>query len=97
MKKLITLLTLFIISVVPLFAQTESFDALKADYPQLMKKFGKELEGQRADYIFAIDVSGTMSKYKDTVVCSLLLLAVFWASVYCMYKGLNDPFMYFRF
>jgi alginate O-acetyltransferase complex protein AlgI len=36
-------------------------------------------------------------KYKDTVVCSLLLLAVFWASVYCMYKGLNDPFMYFRF
>lgn len=71
MKKLITLLTLFIISVVPLFAQTESFDALKADYPQLMKKFGKELEGQRADYIFAIDVSGTMSKYKDTVVPAL--------------------------
>ena len=36
-------------------------------------------------------------KYKDTVVCSLLLLAVFWSAVYCMYKGLNDPFMYFRF
>lgn len=36
-----------------------------------MKKFGKELEGQRADYIFAIDVSGTMNKYKDTVVPAL--------------------------
>ena len=36
-------------------------------------------------------------KYKDTIVCSILLLAVFWAAVYCMYKGLNDPFMYFRF
>ena len=71
MKKLITLLTLLTIIVAPLFAQTESLDALKADYPQLMKKFGKELEGQRADYIFAIDVSGTMGKYKDTVVPAL--------------------------
>ena len=71
MKKLITLLTLLTIIVAPAIAQTESFDALKADYPQLMKKFGKELEGQRADYIFAIDVSGTMNKYKDTVVPAL--------------------------
>ena len=36
-------------------------------------------------------------KYKDTIVCNILLLVVFWASVYCMYRGLNDPFMYFRF
>ena len=36
-------------------------------------------------------------KYKETIVCRILLLAVFWAAVYCMYKGLNDPFMYFRF
>ncbi len=36
-------------------------------------------------------------KMKNTVICSLALLAVFWGSVYCMYKGLNDPFMYFRF
>ena len=71
MKKLITLLTLLTIIVVPAYAQPESFDALKADYPQLMKKFGKELEGQRADYIFAIDVSGTMNKYKETVVPAL--------------------------
>ena len=36
-------------------------------------------------------------KLKNTVIVSLALLAVFWGSVYCMYKGLNDPFLYFRF
>lgn len=71
MKRLITLITTLIVAAVPLFAQAESFDALKADYPKLMKKFGDELNGQKADYIFAIDVSGTMSKYKDTVVPAL--------------------------
>lgn len=54
-----------------LSGQVESFDALKADYPKLMKKFGDELNGQKADYIFAIDVSGTMNKYKEIVVPAL--------------------------
>ncbi len=71
MKRILLLIALFIGISVAVSAQTESFDALKADYPQLMKKFGKELEGQLADYIFAIDVSGTMNKYKDTVVPAL--------------------------
>lgn len=26
-----------------------------------------------------------------------ILLAIFWSSVYCLYRGLNDPFLYFRF
>lgn len=71
MKKKLTILLTLLICFVPVFSQSESLDALKADYPQLMKKFGKELEGQRADYIFAIDVSGTMNKYKETVVPAL--------------------------
>lgn len=37
------------------------------------------------------------SRFKKNVVCVIFLLAVFWGSVYCMYKGMNDPFMYFRF
>ncbi|MDE6093135.1 MAG: MBOAT family protein, partial [Ruminococcus sp.] len=36
-------------------------------------------------------------RFKKTLVCSIILLAVFWGAVYCMYKGMNDPFMYFRF
>ena len=54
-----------------LLAQQRGIDALKADYPRLMEKFGKELEDQRADYIFAIDVSGTMSRWKPIVVPAL--------------------------
>ena len=26
-----------------------------------------------------------------------VLLAIFWGAVYCLFKGLNDPFLYFRF
>lgn len=52
-------------------AQNKSMDALQKDYPLLMEKFGKELENQKADYIFAIDVSGTMGNYKDIVVPAL--------------------------
>ncbi|MBQ6181045.1 MAG: MBOAT family protein [Ruminococcus sp.] len=36
-------------------------------------------------------------KIKGSMFTALLLLVVFWASVYCMYKGMNDPFLYFRF
>lgn len=36
-------------------------------------------------------------KIKNSIFCSLVLIAIFWGSVYCMYKGMNDPFMYFRF
>jgi len=64
-------LLLSLLIVVPVFSQTQGLDALRADYPQLMEKFGKELESQRADYIFAIDVSGTMSKFEGTVVPAL--------------------------
>lgn len=70
MKRLITLVALILSASTLLLAQ-QNLDALKADYPQLMDKFGKELEGQLADYIFAIDVSGTMNKYRSTVVPAL--------------------------
>ncbi|MBR2406259.1 MAG: MBOAT family protein [Clostridia bacterium] len=36
-------------------------------------------------------------RFKDTIWGTLVLLAVFWGSVYCLYLGLNDPFLYFRF
>lgn len=70
MKRLIFTITLILCPII-LPAGQQSLDALKADYPRLMEKFGKELEGQRADYIFAIDVSGTMNRYRDIVVPAL--------------------------
>ena len=36
-------------------------------------------------------------KTERTPLAALLLLAVFWGAVYCLYRGLNDPFLYFRF
>ncbi|MCM1133059.1 MAG: MBOAT family protein [Ruminococcus flavefaciens] len=36
-------------------------------------------------------------KIKSSYVGIALLLAVFWFSVYCMYQGMDDPFLYFRF
>lgn len=41
---------------------------LQQDYPLLMKKFGDALTTQRANYLFAIDVSGTMNRYESIVV-----------------------------
>lgn len=38
-----------------------------------------------------------LKKIKNAVVLWLLLAAILAASVYCMYLGLDDPFLYFRF
>ncbi len=34
---------------------------------------------------------------KSKIVTGILLFAIFIGSVYCMYRGLDDPFLYFRF
>ncbi len=36
-------------------------------------------------------------KYKTSLAVVLLLLGIFWASVWCMYRGMEDPFLYFQF
>ena len=36
-------------------------------------------------------------KRKDTFLVTFGLLILFWASVYCMYLGLDDPFLYYQF
>lgn len=36
-------------------------------------------------------------RYKNTIPVILMLLGIFWLSVYCMYIGMDDPFLYFRF
>lgn len=36
-------------------------------------------------------------KYKFSLWITLLLVLLFWACVYCMYLGLDDPFLYYQF
>lgn len=38
-----------------------------------------------------------LKKIKNRVVIGLILAVIFIASVYCMYRGFDDPFLYFRF
>lgn len=38
-----------------------------------------------------------LKKIKNKAVIAIFLAAVFSFSVYCMYKGFDDPFLYFRF
>lgn len=65
-KHLITILWCLFISLG--HAQQSAYTMLKQDYPQLLQKFGNELKAQKANYVFAVDVSGTMNKYENIVV-----------------------------
>jgi alginate O-acetyltransferase complex protein AlgI len=38
-----------------------------------------------------------IERIRNSVLVPILLLAIFSASIYCMYKGFDDPFLYFRF
>lgn len=48
--------------------QAKPSTMLEKDYPYLYEKFGNELKAQKANYVFAIDVSGTMNRYENIVV-----------------------------
>ncbi len=37
------------------------------------------------------------SKIRNTILGTVILFVIFWASAYLIYLGLNDPFLYFRF
>ncbi|MBO7395008.1 MAG: MBOAT family protein [Ruminococcus sp.] len=51
-----------------------------------------------AGIIFSTNIPEKIyKKIKDSYFCVILLLVVFWASVYCMYMGMKDPFMYYTF
>ncbi len=72
MKKL-SILFLLALSLIgsKMPAQT-AIERLKTEYPSVMEQYGKRLEALKADYIIAIDVSGTMARnHKETVVPAL--------------------------
>lgn len=77
------------------FIPQKTFAILDKDYVKYWHTYWKYFI---AGVIFSTRVPEMIyKKLKNSVFITLLLLAVFWMSVYCMYKGMNDPFMYFRF
>ena len=70
MKNFIFLIFLFLCAQ-GVLAQNNDLDALKKDFPLLTARFANEIESQRADYIFVVDVSGTMNSFSPVVVPAL--------------------------
>ena len=65
------------------------------DYVKYGKMYGISMI---AALIFSTGLPERMyRKWKFHVVTALLLTAVFWGAVYCIYLGMDDPFLYFNF
>ncbi len=77
------------------FIPQEKSVVLDGDYIKYLKIYWKFFV---AGILFSTRIPHKLyERFKKTLVCAVILLAVFWGAVYCMYKGMNDPFMYFRF
>ncbi len=77
------------------FFQDRAINVFEYDYMKYGKMYGIILI---IGILFSTKVPRTIyNKIKDSILGSALLLIIFWASIYYLYMGLNDPFLYFRF
>ncbi|MDO4863632.1 MAG: MBOAT family O-acyltransferase [Ruminococcus sp.] len=80
--------------LLPIFP-VKTYAVMENDY---VKYFGIYWKYFLAGILFSTSIPEKIyKKIKDSYFCAVLLLIVFWASVYCMYIGKDDPFMYYRF
>lgn len=87
-------LGIYLQKLFPFFGSTGTV-LFQGDYLKYGKTYGIYLV---LGILFAIGVQEKLlKKNKNRLWVILLLLALFWASVYCMYLGMDDPFLYFRF
>lgn len=87
-------LGIYLQKLFPFFGSTGTV-LFQGDYLKYGKSYGIYLV---LGILFATGVQEKLlKKNKNRLWVILLLLALFWASVYCMYLGMDDPFLYFRF
>ena len=87
-------LGIYLQKLFPFFGSTGTV-LFQGDYLKYGKTYGIYLVPV---ILFATGVQEKLlKKNKNRLWVILLLLALFWASVYCMYLGMDDPFLYFRF
>lgn len=87
-------LGIYLQKLFPFFGSTGTV-LFQGDYLKYGKTYGVYLV---LGILFATGVQEKLlKKNKNRLWVILLLLALFWASVYCMYLGMDDPFLYFRF
>lgn len=78
----------------PFFGQ-KVLSVFKYDYIKYLKQYYPFLI---CGTLFSVKLPyRLLKKIQSKLLIGILLTAVFAASVYCMYKGLDDPFLYFRF
>lgn len=78
----------------PFFSQTSEI-INQLDYLKYLQNFGWLLI---LGLIFSTKLPLKIyNKIKDKPLGIIMLIAIFWGATYCMYIGLNDPFLYFRF
>ncbi|MBR4991852.1 MAG: MBOAT family protein [Clostridia bacterium] len=79
-----------------LFALDGSFHGpFPGDWLEPLKDYGLLLA---AGALFCTPLPAKIwRKIEKTPLGPVILLAIFWGAVYCLYRGLNDPFLYFRF
>jgi len=75
------------------------FDNPKPIFPEDYIKYGKIYwKFFIAGILFTTTLPAMLyKKFKHSILTTIALLAIFWFAVYCLYIGLNDPFLYFRF
>ena len=77
------------------FFGTGALSVFKYDYLKYLKEYYPFLI---ASILFSTRLPyKLLERIRNSVLVPILLLAIFSASIYCMYKGFDDPFLYFRF
>lgn len=77
------------------FFGTGALSVFKYDYLKYLKEYYPFLI---ASILFSTRLPyKLLERIRNSVIVPILLLAIFFASIYCMYKGFDDPFLYFRF
>ncbi len=71
-------------------------NVFEGDYISYLQQYGIFL---LAGILLSTKLPKVILKYirKKPIIMAAVLLAVFAGSVYCIYMGMNDPFLYFRF
>ena len=73
MKRVLILILLAVLLPHNLLADdSRAMAAMKQDYPGLMSLYGDRIAGQKAHYIFVVDVSSSMLPYESTVKTNIL-------------------------
>ena len=88
-------LAVYFLRLFPFLARPGRFSYFEGDFLKYGQIYGFSLA---AGLIFMTDIPERIyEKYRDTFGSALILLCIFWLCVYCMKRGMDDPFMYFRF